>query len=82
MSEVAIFWDPKGFELDSLGNKKYLRATDGDTPYVSVSIRMLSIDTPEVHYPGNTKPSRQDDNLAQLAAWMKQGQSPHSFRLG
>ena len=56
MTQPAIFWDPSGFELDSLGAKKYLRATDGDTPYVSVSIRMLSIDTPEVHYPGNKKP--------------------------
>jgi len=24
--------DVKGFELDSLGRKEYLRATDGDTP--------------------------------------------------
>jgi endonuclease YncB( thermonuclease family) len=76
MSKVAIFWDPKGFELDSLGSKRYLRATDGDTPYVSVSIRMLSIDTPEVHYPGNAKPSKQDNNLAQLAEWMQAGQAP------
>lgn len=76
MSNVKIFWDPKGFELDSLGAKSYLRATDGDTPYVSVSIRMLSIDTPEVHYPGNAKPSRQDENLFQLAEWMEQGKAP------
>ena len=45
MSQVKIFWDPRGFELDELGTKKYLDATDGDTPYVSISIRMLSIDT-------------------------------------
>lgn len=76
MSQVAIFWDPKGIELDALGSKRYLRATDGDTPYVSVSIRMLSIDTPEVHYPGNAKPSKQDENLAQLAKWLKQGKAP------
>ena len=43
---------------------------------VSVSIRMLGIDTPEVHYPGNTKPFRQDENLLQLAEWMKQGKAP------
>lgn len=71
MSDVAIFWDPKGVSLDQLGSKKYLRATDGDTPYVSISIRMLSIDTPEVHYPGNAKPSKQDDKLLQLAEWIK-----------
>ncbi len=76
MTDVAIFWDPQGFELDALGSKRYLRATDGDTPYVSVSIRMLSIDTPEVHYPGNAKPSRQDENFTQLAEWIQQGKAP------
>ncbi|NOY97678.1 MAG: nuclease, partial [Chloroflexi bacterium] len=63
-------------ELDKLGSKRYLRATDGDTPYVSLSIRMLSIDTPEVHYPGRTKPSKHDANLAQLANWLQQGKAP------
>lgn len=76
MSDIKIFWDPSGLELDSLGKKSYLRATDGDTPYVSIPIRMLSIDTPEVHYPGNQKPSRQDKNLAQLAAWIQAGKAP------
>jgi hypothetical protein len=46
MSQVKIFWDPKGLEVASLGSKEILKITDGDTPYVSVSIRMLSIDTP------------------------------------
>jgi len=82
VSDVAIFWDPKGMELDSLRSKRYLRATDGDTPYISVSIRMLSIDTPEVHYPGNSKPSRQDDNLRQLAKWIKDGIAPVDSELG
>ncbi len=76
MSKVTIFWDPKGIELDALGKNKYLRATDGDTPYVSIPIRMLSIDTPEVHYPGNQKPSKQDEKLAQLADWIQAGKSP------
>lgn len=76
MSNIKIFWDPKGLELDSLGKKEYLSVTDGDTPYVSISIRMLSIDTPEVHYPGNQKPSKQDENLAQLAAWIQAGKAP------
>jgi endonuclease YncB( thermonuclease family) len=75
---VKIFWDPQGFELDSLGNKEYLRATDGDTPCVSVSIRMLSIDTPEVHYPGTQKPSKQDEKFKQLAEWIQQGKAPLS----
>ena len=76
MSQVKIFWDPKGFELDSLGKKGYLRATDGDTPYVSVPIRMLSIDTPEMHYPGNQKPSKHDSKLEQLADWIDNGKAP------
>ncbi len=78
MSKVKIFWDPQGFELDSLGDKEYLRATDGDTPSISVSIRMLSIDTPEVHYPGTQHPSKQDAKFKQLADWIQQGKAPIS----
>jgi len=81
MSQVKIFWDPRGFELDALGTKEYLKVTDGDTPYVSVSIRMLSIDTPEVHYPGRQKPSKHDAKLAQLADWIKAGKAPVSSGL-
>ena len=76
MSDVAIFWDPNGFELDSLGAKSFERITDGDTPYISMSIRMLSIDTPEVHYPGNSNPEKHDDKLSQLADWIQQGKAP------
>jgi endonuclease YncB( thermonuclease family) len=76
MASVKIFWDPQGFELDSLQDKKYIDATDGDTPSIAVSIRMLSIDTPEVHYPMNQKPSRQDGNLKQLADWITEGKAP------
>lgn len=76
MSNVKIFWDPRGLELDALGRKKYLGATDGDTPYVSISIRMLSIDAPEVHYPGNQKPSKHNEKLAQLADWFHEGKAP------
>ena len=82
MAQVKIFWDPTGLTVDSLGKKRFLRVTDGDTPYISVSIRMLSIDTPEVHYPGNQKPSKQDPNLAQLAAWVQQGKAPVRRELG
>lgn len=74
MSPVSIFWDPRGFELDSLGKKKLRGVTDGDTPIVSVSIRMLSIDTPEKKYYGDL--SKYDAQLAQLAAWMNAGSAP------
>lgn len=76
MSDVNVFWDPAGFQLDRLGTNKYIRSTDGDTPYVEMAIRMLSIDTPEVHYPGRTNPARHDDKLAQLADWIQQGKAP------
>lgn len=76
MPKVKLFWDPAGFELDSLGNKKLLRITDGDTPYISMSIRMLSIDTPEVHYPGNANPANHDGKLKQLADWIQAGKAP------
>jgi endonuclease YncB( thermonuclease family) len=82
MATVKIFWDPRGLELDSLGKKEYLRITDGDTPYVSLSVRMLSIDTPETHYPGNQKPSKHDAKLAQLGDWIEQGKAPVEEGLG
>jgi len=82
MSPVKIFWDPEGREVDTLGKRGFLRVTDGDTPYISMSIRMLSIDTPEVHYPSNQKPSKQDANLAQLAEWIKDRKAPINKDLG
>lgn len=78
MADVQIFWDPQGFALDSLGSNKYLGNTDGDTPSVSMSIRMLSIDAPETHYPGRSKPSRSDGILAELAQWILEGRAPIS----
>jgi endonuclease YncB( thermonuclease family) len=76
MPEVKIFWDPQGLAIDSLGSKEFLRATDGDTPYISMSVRMLSIDAPETHYPGRSRPSNSDDDLAKLAEWIYQGKAP------
>jgi hypothetical protein len=34
-AKVGIFWDPEGFELDSLGSKEILAMTDGDTPTIT-----------------------------------------------
>ncbi|MFY9269128.1 MAG: thermonuclease family protein [Candidatus Manganitrophaceae bacterium] len=76
MSKVKLFWDPVGFQLNTLGTNKLVRITDGDTPYVSMSIRMLSIDTPEVHYPGNSDPSLHDEKLVELADWIQTGKAP------
>jgi len=81
MNRVSIFWDPTGQELDTIGNNKYERSTDGDTPYISMAIRMLSIDAPETHYPGTTKPSKQDMKFLQLAEWINQGKAPVTSQL-
>ena len=37
---------------------------------------MLSIDTPETSYPGVGKPSKTDQKLGQLAAWLQAGNLP------
>lgn len=76
MSTVKLYWDPEGQQLNSLGGNAFLRITDGDTPFVSMPIRMLSIDTPEVHYPGNTSPDKHDARFQQLAEWIKAGKAP------
>jgi len=77
MAGVKIFWDPQSFELDSLGDKRYLGPpADGDTPCVRAPIRMLSIDTPETNYPGVGKPAKSDERLAELAQWLQAGQAP------
>lgn len=74
--KIAIFWDPAGFELDSLGSKQILSLADGDTPAVSMNVRMLSVDTPEAHYPGTTNPAKHDAALKQLADWIREGKAP------
>ena len=63
MSDVMIFWDPMGQELDSLKEKKIVDIVDGDTTKISVNIRMLSIDTPETDYEG--KPSNKNEKLVE-----------------
>jgi endonuclease YncB( thermonuclease family) len=74
MSQVKIFWDPKGFELEALGTKKVLEVIDGDTPHVSIPIRMLSIDTPEKKFAG----APPDEAWAELAGWLQEGKAPVS----
>lgn len=63
---------PLKITVESL-NREHLGAarwggtpTDGDTPTVSLNIRMVNVDAPEVHYPGNRKPSGQDKALSEL----------------
>lgn len=82
MSKVSIFWDPTSLTVDSLGKKNLISTSDADTVKISVAIRMLSIDAPELHYPNNKKPSKQDANLAQLATWIQSGEAPIQNDLG
>lgn len=76
MATLKIFWQPNGATFDSIGSKRYIRHSDGDTPTISTAIRMLSIDTPELHYPENNRPSKHDSKLAELAGWLQEGQAP------
>jgi endonuclease YncB( thermonuclease family) len=80
MSQVEIFWDPLGFQLDALGDNHFISVTDGDTPNISMAIRMLSIDTPEKYYLGS--PAGKNDDLKQLADWIKEGKAPVNADLG
>lgn len=63
-------------EARTLDAYKLTRITDGDTPFVEMPIRMLSIDTPEIHYPGTTKPSAHDAALAKLGRDIRAGKYP------
>jgi len=49
-----------------LGKAKWIGNTDGDTPTIQLNIRLLGIDTPELHYPGTTRPSKYDYQLESL----------------
>ena len=72
MSDLKIFWQPSNFTLDSVREKKLTGISDGDTPKIEVSIRMLSIDTPETF--GN--PSGKDGEFAELAQWLRDDPGP------
>ncbi|RNC68082.1 MAG: nuclease [Desulfuromonadales bacterium] len=76
MAKLKIFWQPAGITLDGIGAKRYQRHSDGDTPIVATSIRMLSVDTPELHYPGTSSPAKHDAKLADLAGWLMAGKAP------
>ena len=50
-----------------LSPSSLLSISDGDTPEVKMGVRMLGIDTPELHFPGTGSPDRQDPALAGLS---------------
>lgn len=73
MTDFAFDWQPTGRNLSAF---KLTRITDGDTPFIEMSIRMLSIDTPEVHFPGNSDPARHDSALDALRGRLENGEFP------
>ncbi len=75
---VQIIWSPAGVSLPSLGARALLDMTDGDTPNIRMPIRMLSVDTPEVTAGTAQRAAQIDQQLAQLAEWIKQGHAPIS----
>ena len=77
MEKVQNFWNPVGFGLDSLGATTISGVpTDGETTRVHTLVRMFSIDTAEIHSPGNSNPSNHDSRLQELAGCKQQGLSP------
>ncbi len=77
MEKVRIFWDPKGIELNTLGDRSTVTninpPADGDTPYIKSPVRMLGIDTPETNYPGVGSPANSDDELIKLGQLLRTG---------
>ncbi|MCX8103534.1 MAG: thermonuclease family protein [Candidatus Bipolaricaulota bacterium] len=53
-------------QREHAGTARWVSAADGDTPTVQVTIRLLGIDAPEIHYPGTQKPSVFDSKLHHL----------------
>lgn len=74
---LRIFWQPDGINLDQLGDKRLTDISDGDTPKIEMSIRMLSIDTPET---GPVARGMSKAEALELAAptadWIESGRSP------
>lgn len=81
-NQLGLSWKPKSFTLDSIGDQKFVRVTDGDTPVIEMPIRMLSVDTPEVTAKSPEGAAKRDAEFALLAEWIKQGKAPVTGRFG
>ncbi|HET8661862.1 MAG TPA: thermonuclease family protein [Micromonosporaceae bacterium] len=62
--------------MPSLGAKALVDVTDGDTPNLRMPVRMLSVDTPEVTARTAHRASQIDQDLKQLAQWIREGRAP------
>ena len=72
MAQVAIDWKPK---TKIMGDYHFVRATDGDTPFIELPVRMLSIDAPETHFEG--RPDRHERRLNDLRRRIEAGKFAH-----
>lgn len=83
---IKVLWQPAGMELDSLGEKRFSRTvdgtddiSDGDTPNIRMSIRMLSIDSPETGVTKSREGLTRNDMirlLPDLRDWLLQPDCP------
>lgn len=74
---IKVFWTPAGINLNTIGDNRFIDLSDGDTPNIRMSIRMLSIDTPEKAATAGIRDlDKLDDAFNGLAAWMQTGNAP------
>lgn len=76
---LSVFWTPDGISLDSIGEKKFIDITDGDSIKIEMPVRMLSVDTPEKDVTKKRQGLSKNDMrtlMGPLADWIERGQSP------
>jgi len=61
---IRIDYEP---EIVKRGKTRHERVEDGDTLFINEGIRLLGIDTPEIHFPGRSRPSNHDEALQDLS---------------
>jgi endonuclease YncB( thermonuclease family) len=73
---VQVLWSPAGATIPSLGDLALVDVHDGDTPSVRMSVRMLSIDTPEITAISAGGALNVDRKFAELAQWITDRKAP------
>src|SRR6478752_1195945 len=73
---VQVLWSPAGATIPSLGDLALVDVHDGDTPSVRMSVRMLSIDTPEITAISTKGALNVDRKFADLAQWITDRKAP------
>ena len=73
---VQVLWSPAGATIPSLGDLALVDVHDGDTPSVRMSVRMLSIDTPEITAISAEGALNVDRKFADLAQWITDRKAP------